>query len=87
MRNSSPTVSRGRVTGQPPGTRTKLLFMAEMTPLTYGDEVRIIDGEFKGKTGAIVGMNDPEMPSIFTVEFGDGTDAEVGTEFLERLPD
>jgi ribosomal protein L24 len=61
--------------------------MSEMTPFTYGGEVRIIDGEYKGKTGAIVGMNDPEMPSVFTIEFGNGSDAEVRVEFLERLPD
>jgi hypothetical protein len=61
--------------------------MNEMTPFTYGDEVRIIDGDYKGKTGAVVGGNDPEMPWVFTVEFGDGSDAEVRVEFLERLPD
>jgi hypothetical protein len=71
----------------PPGTRPKLLFMAEMTPFTYGDSVRIIDGEYKGRIGAIVGMNDPELPSVFTIEFGDGGDAEVRVEFLEILPD
>ena len=61
--------------------------MTEMTPFTYGDAVRIIGGEHKGKTGAIVGMNDPERPSVFTVEFGNGGDAEVPAEFLEELPD
>ncbi|MGA2049443.1 MAG: KOW motif-containing protein [Terracidiphilus sp.] len=69
----------------PGGTRAKLLFMAELTPLTYGDEVRVIDGEHKGRTGAIVGMNDPDLPSIFTIEFGDGSDAEVPLGFLEKL--
>lgn len=59
--------------------------MAEMTPLTYGDAVRIIDGEYKGRTGAIVGMNDSETQSVFTIEFGSGNDAEVPLEFLERL--
>jgi hypothetical protein len=49
--------------------------------------VRVIDGQYKGETGAIVGMNDPEMPSVFTIEFGNGSDAEVRAEHLERLPD
>jgi hypothetical protein len=61
--------------------------MAEMTPFTYGDEVRIIDGEHKGRTGAVVGMNDPGTPSVFTIEFGNGSDAEVPLEFLERMAD
>jgi ribosomal protein L24 len=59
--------------------------MAEMTPFTYGDAVLVVDGEHKGRTGAIVGMNDPEMPSVFLIEFGNGTDAEVPVEFLEGL--
>jgi hypothetical protein len=61
--------------------------MAEITSFSYGDEVLIISGEYGGKTGAIVGMNRPEGPSIFTVEFGDGSDAEVPVQCLERLPD
>jgi hypothetical protein len=64
---------------------TKLLFMAEMTPFTYGDEVRVIDGEHKGRTGAVVGMNDPDTPSVFTIEFGNGSDAEVPLESLDRM--
>lgn len=58
-----------------------------MTPFTYGDDVRIIDGEHKGKTGAIVGMNDPEMLSVFTIEFGNRPDAEVRVTLLEKRPD
>lgn len=61
--------------------------MADMTPLTYGDEVRIINGEYKGRTGAVVGMNDPDTPSIFTIEFGNGSDAEVPLQSLERMTD
>ena len=58
-----------------------------MTPFTYGDEVRIIDGEHKGRTGAVVGVNDPDMSLVFTIEFGDGSDAEVPLESLERMAD
>jgi hypothetical protein len=35
----------GRVGHDTLRTQIKLLFMAEMTPFTYGDAVRIIDGE------------------------------------------
>jgi hypothetical protein len=28
-------------------------------------------------------MNDPDVPSIFTIEFGHGSDAEVPLESLE----
>jgi hypothetical protein len=57
-----------------------------MTPSTYGDAVRDIDGEHKGRRGAIVGMNDPETPTVLTIEFGSGNDAEAPVEFLETLP-
>jgi hypothetical protein len=61
--------------------------MNQQAKLDYGDEVRIIDGEHKGRTGAVVGMNDPNTPSIFTIEFGNGSDAEVPSDLRERLPD
>src|SRR3569832_958854 len=57
--------------------------MAGIARITYGDEVCVIDGEYKGRKGAIVGMNDPDTPSVFTIEFGDGSDAEVPLESLE----
>ena len=60
--------------------------MNEMTPFTYGDEVCIISGEYRGRTGAVVGGNDGNTPSIFTIEFGNGSSAEIPMEYLERLP-
>ena len=59
--------------------------MDQQKRLDYGDAVRIIDGEFKGRLGAVVGMNDPSIPSIFTIEFENGSDAEVLIGFLEKL--
>ena len=47
----------------------------------------MIDGEYESRTGAVVGMNDPVTPSIFTIKLGNGSDAEIPLEFLERLPD
>ena len=61
--------------------------IADIAPFTYGDEVRMIDGEYESRTGAVVGMNDPVTPSIFTIKLGNGSDAEIPLEFLERLPD
>lgn len=66
-------------------TRFKLLSMVDMTRFTYGDEVRVIKGEYEGTTGAVVGMNDPDTPSVFTIEFGNGSDAEVPLESLEKI--
>jgi hypothetical protein len=61
--------------------------MDQQVKLDYGDPVRIIDGEFKGRLGAVVGMNDPDMLSIFTIELDNGSDAEVPLGFLEKLPE
>jgi hypothetical protein len=61
--------------------------MDQRAGLDYGDEVLIMDGENKGRTGAVVGMNHPDTPSIFTIEFGDGSDAEVTLGLLEKLPE
>ena len=38
-----------------------------------------------GRLGAVVGLNDSHLPSIFTIEFGDGSDAEVPLGSLEKL--
>jgi hypothetical protein len=60
--------------------------MDQQARLDYGDEVRITEDENKCRTGAVVGMNHPDTHSIFTIEFGDGSDAEVPLGFLEKLP-
>jgi transcription antitermination factor NusG len=59
--------------------------MDQHVKLDYGDAVRIINGEFLGRLGAVVGLNDSHLPSIFTIEFGDGSDAEVPLGSLEKL--
>jgi hypothetical protein len=61
--------------------------MDQRASLDYGDEVRITGGDNNGRTGAVVGMNYPDTPSILTIEFGDGSDAEVPLGFLEKIPD
>jgi hypothetical protein len=43
---------------QSPRTRNKLFSIAEMTPFSNGDAVRIFDGEYEGRSGAIVVRNE-----------------------------
>lgn len=61
--------------------------MDPLVKLEYGDVVQVTDGEHKGRTGAVVGMNDSANPSVFTIEFGDGSDAEQQAESLEKEED
>ena len=53
--------------------------MNRKAKLDYGDEVQILDGVNKGRTGVVVGMNHPE--------FGDGSDGEVPLGFLGKRPE
>lgn len=57
--------------------------MAHTTSFSYGDVVLIINGEYRGRIGSIVGMNRPEAASVYTVEFGDGSDTEIPVECLQ----
>jgi ribosomal protein L24 len=59
--------------------------MGQREKFDYGDAVRVIKGDHTGRVGAIVGINDSS--SDFTIEFGDGTDAQLPSEELEKLPD
>lgn len=59
--------------------------MEQREKFDYGDAVRVTEGDHKGRVGAIVGINDSR--SDFTIEFGDGTDAQLRSEELEKLPD
>ncbi len=53
----------------------------------YGDSVRVSGGEHKGRTGAVVAINGSESSRTYTVEFGDGTDSEIGEGLLLRDED
>ena len=59
--------------------------MQQEEKFNYGDSVRIIKGDHEGRVGAIVGINDSHSDA--TIEFGDGTDAQVPRERLEKLLD
>jgi len=56
-----------------------------MNVFDYNDLVRVVEGAHKGKIGSIVGF--PTAPSTtYTVEFGDGSDAEFTAEQLLLEP-
>jgi ribosomal protein L24 len=59
--------------------------MNQLAKLDYGDAVQVTQGEYAGRTGVVVGMHDSGL--TFTIEFGDGTDAEVAKTSLQGLPD
>ncbi len=53
-----------------------MMVMAEQARFTYGDTVQVLDGEHAGRIGEIVAVPS-EAFGTYTVEFGDGTDAQV----------
>jgi ribosomal protein L24 len=59
--------------------------MGKREKFDYGDPVRVTKGDREGRVGAIVGIDDSS--SDLTIEFDDGTDAQVPSEELEKLPD
>jgi hypothetical protein len=48
----------------------------------YGDTVRISGKEHRGRIGAVVAINGSESSRTYTIEFGDGSDAEIAEECL-----
>jgi len=50
----------------------------------YGDEVQVTGGEHKGRSGCIVGVNLSSPSGTYTVEFGDGSDAEIKEALLSE---
>lgn len=59
--------------------------MADDPKFDFGDEVRITGGEHKGRIGSIVSINLSAPSETYTVEFGDGSDAEVNEALLSRV--
>jgi len=58
--------------------------MTEQPEIDYGDTVRIRGKEHRGRIGAVVGINGSELFRTYTIEFGDGIDAEIVEELLCR---
>jgi ribosomal protein S4E len=56
--------------------------MADNPKFDYGDEVQVTGGEHKGHIGSIVSINLSSPSGMYTVEFGDGSDAEIEEALL-----
>ena len=56
--------------------------MADTPKFDYGDEVQVTGGEHKGRIGWIVSINLSSPSGTYTVEFGDGSDAEIKEALL-----
>lgn len=59
--------------------------MKSESTFDYGDGVRLISGDFEGQVGCVVAIDDSD--TRLTLEFGEGTDAEVSSSQAEGLPD
>jgi ribosomal protein S4E len=56
--------------------------MADNPKFDYGDEVHVTGGEHKGRSGCIVSINLLYPSGTYTVEVGDGSDAEIKEALL-----
>ena len=59
--------------------------MSEQAKFDYGETVQITSKEHNGRIGAVVGINGSESSRTYTVEFGDGSEAEIGEKGLSRV--
>jgi ribosomal protein S4E len=59
--------------------------MADNPKFDYGDEVQVTGGEHEGRIGCIVSINLPSPLGTYTVEFGDGSDAEIKEALLSTV--
>jgi ribosomal protein S4E len=58
--------------------------MADAPKFDFGDEVQVTGGEHKGRVGWIVSINLSAPTGAYTVEFIDGSDAEIKEALLSR---
>lgn len=58
--------------------------MSEQPKFTFGDTVEVLGGNHIGRLGAVVSINGARAHQTYTVEFGDGTDAEIEKQLLGR---
>jgi ribosomal protein S4E len=59
--------------------------MADNPKFDYGDVVQVTCGEHKGRIGCIVSINFSSPLGTYTVEFGDGTGAEIQEALLSTV--
>jgi hypothetical protein len=51
----------------------------------YGDQVKVKNGKHKDRLGDVVGMTITASFCTYTVEFGDGSDAEIEEALLSKV--
>ena len=51
----------------------------------YGDQVHIKAGKYKDRFGDVVGITNMVSSWTYTVEFGDGGDAEIEEGLLSKV--
>jgi ribosomal protein S4E len=59
--------------------------MPDNPKFDYGDEVQVTGGEHNGRIGSIVSINLSSPLGTYTVEFGDGSDADMKEAFLSAV--
>ena len=59
--------------------------MADNPKFDYGDEVQVSGGEHNGRMGFIVSINLSSPSETYTVEFADGSDAEIKVALLTTV--
>jgi hypothetical protein len=58
--------------------------MSSAPKFDYGDCVLVRNGKYKDRTCCVVGMSHLATTRTYTVEFGDGSDAEIEEELLSK---
>ena len=59
--------------------------MSEQSKFDYGETVQVASKEHNGRIGSVVGINGSESSRTYTVEFGDGSEAEIGENGLSSV--
>jgi hypothetical protein len=59
--------------------------MSEQPKFDYGETVQITSKEHNSRIGAVVGINGSESDRTYTVEFGDGSEADIAEEGSSRV--
>ena len=59
--------------------------MGDDPKFDYGDPVQVTGGKHKDRLGDVVGINITASARMYTVEFGDGSDAEIEEGLMSKV--
>ena len=59
--------------------------MEENAKFDYGDPVQMVGGKHEGRLGDVVAVNFFDSVRAYTVEFEDGSDAEIEEALLSKV--